>query len=67
MPWPWRDLLFLHGYVTDPRLACRLVTLPLEKPPLLSDTLMPARMRSRRTLAACRLCLGIGDGAVRHQ
>lgn len=68
MRWPWRDLLFLHGHVVDHTLTTRradaseeesVATPPRER--------LPNASLGRRGLAALRLCLGIGDGAIRTQ
>jgi hypothetical protein len=40
MPWPWRDLLFLHGYITDLELVRKLAELSPEKPPSCSGNAM---------------------------
>jgi hypothetical protein len=63
----WTDLLFLHGYITDPQLACRLLSpAPPSEPdppiPRPAATPMPLLQRLAR-----RLCLGIGDGVLRTQ
>jgi hypothetical protein len=61
----WTDLLFLHGYMTDLKLARRLV-----EPKQLSEVSDVRRKRSPATnLRAwtARLCLGIGDGEPRTQ
>lgn len=66
MRWPWRDLLFLHGHIVEP--------LPTpaaeaeESSAKSGETEQPATPSfGQRSLAAFRLCLGIGDGAVRTQ
>ena len=66
MRWPWRDLLFLHGHIVQP--------LPTPSPEAeessgtSGETEKPATLSFRRcSLAALRLCLGIGDGAIRTQ
>lgn len=63
----WTDLLFLHGHITDPRLARRLLSpAPPSEPPTPTTrpaaTSMPLLQRLTR-----RLCLGIGDGVLRTQ
>ena len=61
----WTDLLFLHGYITDLKLARRLAE-PKQRPEA-------ANSRHKHSLgtALCawpaRLCLGIGDGKLRTQ
>jgi hypothetical protein len=60
----WTDLLFLHGYITDLRLAQRLSN------PQPHDKRDTPRQRSARSVCfawPARLCLGIGDGNVRAQ
>lgn len=67
MRWPWRDLLFLHGHVVEPILAPVAVA-PEERPATASEMEPPpAPGFGRRSLLALRLCLGIGDGAIRTQ
>ena len=61
----WTDLLFLHGYITDPQLAHRLAEAKQQH----------ATNRQRGALSQgdtwrawpARLCLGIGDGKLRTQ
>ncbi len=63
----WTDLLFLHGHITDPRLARRLLSPapPSEAdPPINGPTAPPLPLLQRLTR---RLCLGIGDGMWRTQ
>lgn len=60
----WTDLLFLHGYITDLRLAQRLSELP---PRDKHDTGQQRIMGSAFFTWPARLCLGIGDGNVRAQ
>jgi hypothetical protein len=60
----WTDLLFLHGYITDFRLAQRLSN-PQPQEQRKADRRRPLR-RALFTWPA-RLCLGIGDGSVRTQ
>jgi hypothetical protein len=62
------DMLFLHGYISDLKLARRLVNKPVQPPPL--ETEKTQRTFSLRDLLSPRLgrlCLGIGDGNVRTQ
>ncbi|MGO4501513.1 MULTISPECIES: hypothetical protein [unclassified Dyella] len=66
MRWPWLDLLFLHGHIVQP--------LPTpaaeadESSAKSGETEQPASPGfGRCSLAALRLCLGIGDGAIRTQ
>ncbi|TPG50813.1 hypothetical protein EAH75_05170 [Rhodanobacter glycinis] len=61
----WTDLLFLHGHITDPQLARRLLPPPPPTgpdPPHPAATPMPLLQQLAR-----RLCLGIGDGMSRTQ
>lgn len=68
MAWPWRDLLFLHGHITDLELARRLAALSPEQLPSCSNPhAMASEKLARRTFVALRRCLGIGDGEVRTQ
>lgn len=64
----WTDLLYLHGYITDHKLARRLV----------NDTGMPTKGHANKPRQSivpkaksarwyARLCLGIGDGIVHTQ
>ncbi|KLD62830.1 hypothetical protein [Dyella japonica] len=64
MRWPWRDLLFLHGHIVEPSLTSADVA---EESSANEKEKPPAPSFSRRSLAALRLCLGIGDGAIRTQ
>ena len=64
----WTDMLFLHGYIDDLKLARRLVNAPAQPPS--PETEGRQRNFSLRTLFSLRrgrLCLGIGDGNVRTQ
>lgn len=63
----WTDLLFLHGHITDPQLARRLLS-PAPPSELDPPTTRPAtpRIPLLQRLAR-RLCLGIGDGVWRTQ
>jgi len=58
----WTDLLFLHGHITDARLARRLAAVKRSAPP-------PAAITPARSSPGWlrRLCLGIGDGQLRRQ
>jgi hypothetical protein len=63
----WTELLFLHGHITDHRLARRLLSpaRPSEPPaPIIHSTTSPMPLLQR---LARRLCLGIGDGVLRTQ
>lgn len=63
----WTDLLFLHGHITDPGLARRLLSPapPTEpEPPRPHPAATPMSLLQR---FARRLCLGIGDGVSRTQ
>lgn len=67
MRWPWLDLLFLHGHIVAPALTPS-TDLPEERPAHASESEQPSAPGfSRRSLAALRLCLGIGDGVIRTQ
>lgn len=67
MPAFWVDLLFLRGHIADVRLARRLAGAPPEgsRPPVRKAK--PVDALAARAIASLRLCLGIGDGAVRAQ
>lgn len=68
MRWPWRDLLFLHGHIVDHTLTTRRADTPEEEPAATGPSEpLPGASLGRRGLAVLRLCLGIGDGAVRTQ
>jgi hypothetical protein len=67
MPPFWIDLLFLHGHITDVRLARRLAGMPPEKPRPRACKTKTVNGMAERVTASWRLCLGIGDGAVRAQ
>jgi hypothetical protein len=66
----WTDLLFLHGHITDWRLARRLSrTPPSQKStpaalPGLDQQHSTPKPRGTLTL---RLCLGIGGGELHRQ
>ncbi len=61
----WTDLLFLHGYVTNPKLARRLLD---PSPPCQPAPRVPTPSPSNGLLRwTARLCLGIGDGKLRTQ
>jgi hypothetical protein len=61
----WTDLLSLHGYITNPKLARRLFNPPSPHQPAPSvPTPCPSNGLLRWT---ARLCLGIGDGKPRTQ
>jgi hypothetical protein len=66
MRWPWRDLLFLHGHIVQ---ALPPPSTEAEESSAKSgETEKPETPSFRRcSLAALRLCLGIGDGAIRSQ
>lgn len=67
MPAFWIDLLFLRGHITDVRLVRKLAGAPTEEsgPPVRKAKAIDAL--AARAVASLRLCLGIGDGAVRTQ
>jgi hypothetical protein len=58
----WTDLLFLHGHITDARLARRLAVPERPAPP---PTVTPVAKNPPRSWL--RLCLGIGEGLLRRQ
>lgn len=67
MPSLWVDLLQLHGHVTDAALLRRLADLPAaSESPEASRDASPAD-RVKQVMSRWRLCLGIGDGAMRTQ
>ena len=64
----WTDMLFLHGYINDLKVARRLASAPVQPP--LPETESRQRRFSLRALLSLppgRLCLGIGDGKVHTQ
>jgi hypothetical protein len=66
---PWTDLLFLHGHITDWRLAQQLSHAPTPKKPA-PAVLRASDQRSipaRRSTLMLRLCLGIGSGELHRQ
>lgn len=64
----WTNLLYLHGYLTDPKLARQLVDKPEEPPREDAKAAQPMpASKARRTTWFARLCLGIGDGALHWQ
>jgi len=66
----WTDLLFLHGHITDWRLARRLshAPAPQDSPPAAVPAIDPQRSTaSRRGTLMLRLCLGIGSGELHRQ
>lgn len=68
MRWPWRDLLFLHGHIVDHTMTPPQASSPEETPAATAETgHVPTPSLGRRSFAALRLCLGIGDGAIRTQ
>jgi len=67
---PWTDLLFLHGHITDWRLARRLsptVAPPEPAPPAQADAETRDQHNTRRSMLTLRLCLGIGSGELHKQ
>ncbi|THD06198.1 hypothetical protein [Rhodanobacter lindaniclasticus] len=58
----WTDLLFLHGHITDARLARRLDAAKRPAPP--PTAIAPAKSAPGWLW---RLCQGIGDGQLRRQ
>jgi hypothetical protein len=69
MPSPWVDLLYLHGYIIDPRLSRRQATFPstMPRPKRNPENTHCARETRRCLFTSLRLCLGIGDGVLRSQ
>lgn len=66
----WTDLLFLHGHITDWRLAQRLSPMPAPPepaPPAQADATTRNRHITRRCMLTLRLCLGIGSGELHKQ
>ena len=64
----WTDLLYLHGYITDHKLAKRLVDKPEPPPQEKGGGAQPIPVsKARRTKWYARLCLGIGDGGLHWQ
>jgi hypothetical protein len=66
----WTDLLFLHGHISDWRLARRLSHAPTPQAP--SPAAAPAidqqhSIPARRDTLMLRLCLGIGSGELHRQ
>ncbi|GFZ89383.1 hypothetical protein [Dyella caseinilytica] len=64
----WTDLLYLHGYLTDHKLARRLANGPPDPPAPKADS--PPSVKAgkvQRVTWYARLCLGIGDGGLRTQ
>ena len=64
------DLLFLHGYIHDWRLARRLRASRTGEPTPSDKQPEPAaRHADSRThpIRSAVLCLGIGDGVLRHR
>jgi len=62
----WLDLLFLHGHIASPKLAQSL-TLPRPTPSRPPKSKNNAQTPIKRAIVSLRLCLGIGDGALRYQ
>jgi hypothetical protein len=64
----WNGLLCLHGYITDPQLARRLMRKqtisPTKNGGHRSSIPFPAIKKTRWYM---RLCLGIGDGCMHRQ
>jgi hypothetical protein len=65
----WTDLLFLHGHLTDWRLARRLSSTPAPPASLPSDNESQNQPSTlvRRSMLTLRLCLGIGSGELHKQ
>jgi len=58
---PWVDWLFLRGHVVPSKLTWR----PGETPS--PQKRPPCSLNPYKALATLRLCMGIGDGAMRTQ
>jgi hypothetical protein len=64
----WTDLLYLHGYVTDHKLARRLVDRPPDPPERDADARSSVNaVKTKCVIWYARLCSGIGDGVLRTQ
>lgn len=65
----WTGLLFLHGHITDWRLARRLSHTPTPQEPV--PAAVPAidqhPVPPRRRTLMLRLCLGIGSGELHRE
>jgi hypothetical protein len=67
MPAPWVELLIKHGHISDVRLIYRFAAPSPKMPGYPRHPKNPADSMARRVIVSLRLCLGIGDGAVRSQ
>jgi hypothetical protein len=64
----WTELLYLHGYITDPKLARRLIDGPDAPQQDRADCAQASSApKAKRTGWYARLCLGIGDGCLHTQ
>ena len=61
----WTDLLFLHGHITDAKLARRLARAQRQRE--LERERRKLSSGNRLRAWSARLCLGIGDGKLRTQ
>lgn len=64
---PWFDLLCLHGYITEVRWLRPRMNPPPNAPPPKPVRRSTGAALARRAVTSLRLCLGIGDGALRSQ
>lgn len=67
MPSPWVDLLCLHGYIADPRTLRKLSAHPSPTSRPTPNSKTQRVTLAKQAAASLRLCLGIGDGALRSQ
>jgi hypothetical protein len=65
----WTDLLFLHGHLTDLRLARRLSSMPAPPASVPSNNESQSQPSTlvQRSVLTLRLCLGIGSGELHRQ
>jgi hypothetical protein len=64
----WTDLLYLHGYITDHKLAKRWADKQSTPPPKTSDGARSNLTSKAKQIAwYARLCHGIGDGRLHWQ
>jgi hypothetical protein len=64
----WTELLYLHGYITDPKLGRRLMDGPDAPQRDRVDCAQASPASKAKPTSWCaRLCLGIGDGCLHTQ
>lgn len=63
----WTNLLLLHGYISDWRLALRLADTATPEGPAAPAAPAAAPRHERKRPGWPRLCLSIGDGSMRRQ